>query len=122
MVDMDMIKMALNDVNMTDGVRYSAVIDSNGAFIEGNIPGDTETLSILTGVMYNEAKNASLLLRKPGPDTVTIESDDRNIIAAEAGKDAILLLLTGPTVDMPYLEEIIGRASMKIKKAMGKDN
>ncbi|MCL4399273.1 roadblock/LC7 domain-containing protein [Candidatus Parvarchaeota archaeon] len=96
------IKLILESLSRTGGVRASAVISTNGLPIVNNIPEsvDPNTFAAMLASMVGAAETALRALgSKNALDRVVSESKDVQVTAVKAGEDAILAIMTDPAVN-----------------------
>ncbi|NOZ77009.1 MAG: hypothetical protein GXO65_04915 [Euryarchaeota archaeon] len=115
-----MIERILADLEKIAGVTGVLVTGRDGLIIASEVSGDTdaEALGALATTVYTTSENSMKELNKGSTNQVIIEGDEGKILMVLAG-EAILVVLTEPTVNLGYLRMEMKKSVSRIKAALG---
>lgn len=117
----EQLESILEDLKNIGGVLGSAVISKDGLAIASDIgEKDTDTFAAMSAAMQGAAETAVNELKQGALEQVIIDAGKGKIITINAGKLAILVILTKPSINLGLILLEIGRASGKIATILEK--
>ena len=117
----EMLEGILKEINKTGQIDESAIASRSGLLICSTLPEKqhVETLVAMSATMFGAAEIAATELGLDLLDRIVIESKNGKLIGTGAGPKALLLVMTGPDINLGLVLVEIQKASEKIKQVLG---
>jgi predicted regulator of Ras-like GTPase activity (Roadblock/LC7/MglB family) len=114
----DQLDKVLMDLKNIGGVEASAAASRDGLLLNAKMPTEhyTETVAAMSATMLCAAETAITELGKDLPMRVIVELKHGKIIAAGAGSQAFLILVTSPDAGLGLIVVELEKASKKVKE------
>ncbi len=95
---MSSLERQLKELRIRHGVIGSAVVARAGEVLVADLPENVsrETFGVMCATILGAGTTASNELRAQPPNRVTLESTDARVLIFEAGRRAILVVVTPP--------------------------
>ena len=105
----------LQNLKSIGGITGSAVISKDGLSIASDInEEDTETFAAMSAAMEGAAETAVAELKQGNLKQIIVDADQGKIITISIGKEAILVILAKPNINLGLILLELGKSAGKI--------
>ena len=112
----EQLETVLSGLKKIGGIRSSAVISRDGLVIAADLSKNVnaDTFAAMSAAMQGAAETAISEMKQGEINQIIIDSSNGKMISIGAGKNAILVILTDPEINLGLVLLSLGKASGKI--------